>query len=105
MGFTHKCCHQHAVTEQVDTPRNPPRVVVDQSQGTSRPDYRMCSTGDAHTMGEVLLGLGARQFMNMEAHGNTLFELTHLERREFRMQLWLPHENNLEQLAALRFQI
>ena len=65
----------------------------------------MRRAGNAHTMGNILLGLRACQLMNMKAHRNTLFELTHLERREFRMQLRLPHENNLQQLATLRFQI
>src|SRR5215510_2620947 len=65
----------------------------------------MRSTSDTHPMGDVLLSLSACQFMNIRTHRNALFELTHLRCGELVMEFRLPHENNLYELATLRFQI
>src|SRR5215831_12426952 len=86
------------LTQQVNYPWDPARVLVNNLDSLRREDGQAVSARQAKPPGDVANGLRQRQRVGLAAQGDPLTELAQLGLFQPVLELWLARQHDLKQL-------
>ena len=95
---------QGMLTDEIDKPWNPLRVVVDKLHRIGRQHQLSCAS-DAEPFGDVRFGFLAVQRARSAPHGNALTELAHTGVAQLIFEFRLTGKHNLQQFLRRGLQI
>jgi len=96
--------HEGPVAHEVDDAGHAPAVLEDARHRRAGEGHRAGESGDAKPVLDVAIGILPAQGLEVAADADALVELAELAALELFLQLRLPREHDLEQLAGGRLQ-